>query len=366
MDRVKELQQYGQSIWLDFISRGLLAKGELKTLIDQGVTGVTSNPSIFQKSICETDEYTDVIISTVRSQSGISIQEIYEKIVIEDIRNAADVLRPVYDSTSGIDGFVSLEVSPHLAYKTPETVNEAQRLWKLVKRPNLMIKVPATREGLPAIEALISQGINVNATLIFSQPQYEAVAHAYIKGLEKNSHPREVASVASFFVSRIDTAVDKLLEKNGNPEALALRGKVAVAYAQIAYQTLREIFYGPLFQPQRERGARVQRMVWGSTGTKNPQYSDVLYVDEIIGPDTTNTVPMSTLKAFMDHGQPRNSLLEGVEEAHKVIEELSKFNIDLIGVTEQLQKDGVQSFIQSFDQLMNSLQGTCDAARSRS
>jgi transaldolase len=272
---------------------------------------------------------------------------------------AADVLRPVYDSTGGIDGFVSLEVSPHLAYNTEDTISEARRLWKLVERPNLMIKVPATQEGIPAVETLIAQGTNVNATLIFSVPQYEAVANAYIRGLEKNPKPATVASVASFFVSRIDTAVDKALEKDGRPEALDLRGKIAVAYSKLAYKRLREIFYGTPFAQQIVRGARVQRMVWGSTGTKNPQYSDVLYVDEIIGPDTTNTVPVSTLKAFRDHGNPRQSLLEDVPGAEKAVADLQKFNIDLIAVTEQLQKDGVQSFIQSFDQLMDSLRGRC-------
>jgi transaldolase len=358
MKPIQALQNHGQSIWLDFISRSLLSSGELKRLVDEGVTGVTSNPSIFQKSICETSDYDDLVKVAQKTQSP-DITAIYEKMAVDDIQKAADVLRPVYDSTGGADGFVSFEVSPLLAYKTAETVTEAERLWKLVDRPNLMIKVPATREGIPAVETLIARGINVNATLIFNLNHYEAVAMAYIRGLEKNTSPQQVASVASFFVSRIDTAVDKLLDKNGSPAALNLRGKIAVASAKMVYRRFNSIFYESPFAAQRSRGAKVQRIVWGSTGAKNPRYSDVLYVEEIIGPDTINTLPAPTLKAFLDHGQARLSLLEDVDTAARQIASLKKLGIDIEAVTEQLQKEGVQSFIQAFDQLMVSLKGRC-------
>ena len=358
MKPILALQEQGQSIWLDYISRSLLASGELKRLIDDGVTGVTSNPSIFQKSICETHDYDD-IVQEARKTTTPDIPGLYEKMAVDDIQKACDVLRPVYDSTKGVDGFVSFEVSPNLAYDTAGTISEARRLWKLVNRPNLMIKVPAAREGIPAVETLTAEGINVNATLIFNLSHYEAVARAYIRGLEKNSDPSKVSSVASFFVSRIDTAVDKLLEKDGRPEALALRGKIAVDCAKMVHRLFSRIFYGDTFASLRSRGAHVQRIVWGSTGTKNPKYSDILYVEEIVGPDTINTVPMSTLKAFIDHGKARRSLLENVEQAEKEIASLKNYGIDLDAVTEQLQKEGVQSFIQAFDQLLDSLKGRC-------
>lgn len=359
MNKIKVLREYGQSIWLDFISRSLLTSGELKRLIDEGVAGMTSNPSIFQKSICETGDYDEIIQNISFAKPGISIPELYEKIAVEDIRMAADILLPVYNATGGQDGFVSFEVSPDLAYQTDSTISEARRLWKLIDRPNLMIKVPATREGIPAIEELTAQGLNINATLIFSVQQYEAVAYAYIHGLERNANPAGVASVASFFVSRIDTAVDSLLEQSGDSEALESRGKTAVAYAKMAYRRLNEIFHGSPFAAQNERGARVQRMVWGSTGTKNPHYSDVLYVDEIIGPDTVNTLPMHTLKAFLDHGKPRLSLNENIKEAEDIINKLREFNINLPEVTKKLEKDGVQSFAHSYSQLLDSLKGRC-------
>lgn len=359
MNKIRELQEYGQSVWLDFISRSLLTSGELQRLIDEGVTGMTSNPSIFQKSICETGDYDEIIQNISFARPGIGIPELYEKIAIEDIRMAADILIQVYNSTGGTDGFVSFEVSPELAYQTDGTISEARRLWKLIDRPNLMIKVPATREGIPAIEELTAQGLNINATLIFSVPQYESVAYAYIHGLERNGNPALVSSVASFFVSRIDTAVDTLLEQSGDAEALGLCGKTAVAYAKMAYRRLNEIFHGVPFAVQCDRGAKVQRLVWGSTGTKNPRYSDVLYVDNIIGPDTVNTLPMHTLKAFLDHGKPGLSLNEGIEEAEDTINKLKKFNINLAAVTEKLEKDGVQSFAHSYNQLIDSLKGRC-------
>jgi transaldolase len=360
MNSVETLHTLGQSVWLDFISRSLLTGGELEKLIARGITGVTSNPSIFQKSICESADYDQPIRGILKNQPKIDVQSLYEKLAVEDIRMACDVLRPVYNSTKGTDGFVSLEVAPNLAAQTDKTVSEAQKLWKLVNRPNLMIKVPATPEGLPAVEELIALGINVNATLIFSLKQYDDVARAYIRGLEKNPAPAKVASVASFFISRIDTAIDKALEKNGDSGALDLRGKAAVACAKMAYRRLREIFCGPAFKAQLARGGRVQKMVWGSTGTKNPQYSDVLYVEEIIGPDTINTIPTATLKAFFDHGKPRLSLTEKVEEAEKNLADLKKYGINLDAVTDQLLQEGVVAFVKAYDQLIDSLRGRCE------
>lgn len=355
MNTIQALQTYGQSIWLDFISRSLLTGGELEHLIEEGVTGVTSNPSIFQKSIGETHDYDSTINSLMKSQPQIDVSTLYEKLAIEDIQKAADILLPVYISTNGTDGYVSLEVSPHLSALTETTINEAKRLWELVNRPNLMIKVPATPEGIPAIEDLIAQGINVNATLIFSVSQYESVAHAYIRGLEKNPNPRRVASVASFFVSRIDTMIDRALEKAGTTEALELRGKAAVASARVVYQHFKEIFYNTTFENQKARGGKVQKLVWGSTGTKNPEYSDIIYVEEIIGPDTINTIPMATLNAFLDHGHPRLSLAENTDVAQNLLTNLNKFDIDLAAVTDQLLKDGVQAFVQAYDRMLDSL-----------
>jgi transaldolase len=359
MNSIEALHSYGQSIWLDLISRGLLTSGELQRFLDKGVTGVTSNPSIFQKSICESADYDRPIQDILKAQPRIDVLSLYEKLVVEDIQGAADVLRPIYDATKGTDGFVSLEVAPNLAALTEKTISEAQRLWKLVGRPNLMIKVPATPEGIPAIEALIAGGINVNATLIFSLQQYDDVARAYIRGLEKNPEPVKVASVASFFVSRIDTTIDKALEKNGTPEALALRGKAAVACAKMVYRRCKEIFYGASFKAQTSRGAKVQKLVWGSTGTKNPKYSDVIYVEEIIGPDTINTIPMGTLNAFLEHGKPRLSLTEDVEGAENALAALKKVKVDLDAVTDQLLREGVTAFVQAYDQLIDSLRGRC-------
>jgi transaldolase len=355
MNSIHSLQNFGQSIWLDYISRSLLTSGELKRLINAGISGVTSNPSIFQKSFCETSDYDNAIKAVLKSQPEIDTSKLYERLAIEDIQAAADCLLPVYHSSQKTDGFVSLEVSPYLSAKTQETIADAKRLWNLVSRPNLMIKVPATPEGISAIEFLISLGININATLIFSLPQYERVAMAYVRGLEKNSDPSKVTSVASFFVSRIDTAIDKSLEKLNTPQTLSLCGKSAISYAKIIYRSMTDIFYGKSFKKQKFKGGKVQKLVWGSTGTKNPKYSDVLYVEEIIGKDTINTIPMATLKAFIDHGQPRLSILEDFDTAKNNLSELQKYNIDLTAVTDQLQKEGILAFVKSYDQLLDSL-----------
>lgn len=357
MNPLRGLRDQGQSVWLDYIRRDLMTSGELKRLVEEdGLRGLTSNPSIFESAISRSADYDRSIQAITSAQRDISTQDLFEKLAMEDIQMAADVLKPVHDSSEGTDGFVSLEVSPHLAYDTDGTVAEARRLWHAVQRPNLLIKVPATPEGIPALETLMGEGINVNVTLMFSLAHYEAVAAAYIRGLEHNRHPEKAASVASFFVSRVDTAVDPLLEKIGTPEALALRGKIAIANSRRVYGRFREIFYGSAFTGQKARGGRVQRPLWGSTSTKNPAYSDVLYVETLIGPDTVNTVPLDTLNAFRDHGQVRPTLLENVEEASQTLGRLPGLGIDLDAITEKLQSDGVAAFAASYDKLLAALE----------
>ena len=296
-------QTHRQAVWLDFIERDLLTGGGLTRLVEEdGVRGVTSNPSIFQKAIESGRAYDQAVSSLLAAEPTMSTLALYEALAVDDIRKAADILRPVWNTSAGSDGFVSLEVSPHLARDTEETVAEARRLWAAVGRPNLMIKVPATPEGIPAIEDLIGAGINVNATLMFSLEDYEAVATAYLRGLEKCAAPERVASVASFFVSRVDTKVDAQLDAIGSPEALRLRGQAAIANAKLAYRRFGEIFGPEAFTDFTARGANVQRPLWASTSTKNPAYRDVVYVEELIGPDTVNTLPVATLEGFRDHG----------------------------------------------------------------
>ena len=363
MNPVKELENYGQAVWLDFLARGFIAKGDLKRLIEtDGVKGVTSNPSIFEKAIGSSDEY-DAPIGKALKRGDRTVADLFEAVAVEDIQNAADVLRPVYDRLKGGDGYVSLEVSPYLAMDTAGTVAEARRLWKDVGRKNLMVKVPATPEGLPAIEELIGDGISINITLLFSKAVYLQVAEAYLAGLEKyvagGGDPSRVASVASFFVSRIDSVVDKQLDEKiarandpSEKERLAaLKGKVAIANAKVAYQDYKRLFSGPRWDKLAAKGARPQRMLWASTGTKNKDYSDVLYVEELIGPDTINTVPPATLDAFRDHGKPRQSLEENVEDARRVLEELERSGVSLDAITEELVKDGVRQFADAADKL---------------
>jgi len=362
MNPVKELEKHGQAVWLDFLARGFIAK-DLKRLIEtDGVKGVTSNPSIFEKAIGNSDEY-DAPIGKALKRGDRTVADLFEAVAVEDIQNAADVLRPVYDRLKGGDGYVSLEVSPYLALDTPGTVTEARRLWKSVGRKNLMVKVPATPEGLPAIEELIGDGISINITLLFSRAVYLQVAEAYIAGLEKyvagGGDPSHVASVASFFVSRIDSVVDKQLDDKiarandpSEKERLAaLKGKVAIANAKVAYQDYKRLFSGARWDELAAKGAKPQRMLWASTGTKNKDYSDVLYVEELIGPDTINTVPPATLDAFRDHGKPRDSLEENVEDAYRVLEELERSGISLDAITEELVKDGVKQFADAADKL---------------
>src|SRR6516165_10015438 len=363
MNPVKALESHGQAVWLDFFARGFVAKGELKKLIDaDGVKGVTSNPAIFEKAIGSSDEY-DAPIGKALKRGDRDVADLFEQLAIEDIQRAADVLRPVYDRLHGSDGFVSLEVSPYLATDTKATIAEAERLWKAVGRKNLMIKVPATAEGLPAIEQLIGEGINVNITLLFSQKVYLQVAEAYLAGLEryvaKAGDPTHVASVASFFVSRIDTMVDKELDQKiaraNDPAEKArltgLKGKVAIANAKLAYQDYKHLCSEHRWERLAARGARPQRLLWASTGTKNKDYSDVLYVEELIGPDTINTMPPVTMDAFRDHGKLRDSLEENVEGARAVLAELERSGISLDAITAELVADGVRQFADAADKL---------------
>ena len=363
MNLVKELENHGQSVWLDFLARGFVARGELKKLIDtDGVKGVTSNPSIFEKAIGSSDEY-DGSIGSALKKGDRPVADLFEQLAVEDIQHAADVLRPVYDRLNGHDGFVSLEVSPYLAMDTKGTIAEARQLWKDVHRKNLMVKVPATAEGLPAIEQLTGEGLSINITLLFSQEVYIEVAEAYLAGLEKyvagGGDPSHVASVASFFVSRIDTAVDKQLDEkiarandpNEKERLAALKGKVAIANAKLAYREYKRLFSGARWEKLEAMGARPQRLLWASTGTKNKEYSDVLYVDGLIGPNTINTMPPATLEAFRDHGKPRDTLEENVDEAEHVLAELERSGISLDAITAELVRDGVRLFADSADKL---------------
>jgi transaldolase/glucose-6-phosphate isomerase len=367
MNSVKALQEHGQAVWLDFLARGFIRKGELKRMVDEdGVRGVTSNPSIFEKAIDGSKEYDEQIEGLLKERDR-SPGTLYEQLAIEDIKDAADVLRPVYDSTGGADGFVSIEVSPYLAMETEATINEARHLWKEVARENLMIKVPATKPGLPAIRALTAEGINVNITLLFAQSVYERVVEAYVGGLQtlaaKGGDVARVASVASFFVSRIDTKVDKLLDesiaKANDPDEKArlatLKGRIAIANAKLAYQRYKRLFAQAPWNTLAAKGAKPQRLLWASTGTKNKAYSDVLYVEELIGPNTINTMPPTTLEAFRDHGKPRDSLEHGIDEARRMLDDLARAGISLDEVTDQLTEEGVQLFADAADNLFGAL-----------
>ena len=361
MSRIQELTELGQSIWYDYIRRSFLTSGELKALIDEGLRGETSNPSILEKAIAGSSDYDEDLKALVAE--GKSVNDIYEALALKDIAMAADFFRPLYDETKGRDGFISLEVSPTLANNTKQTIKEAKRYYVTLERPNVMIKVPATKAGIPAITELIASGVNVNVTLIFSLEQYKAVAEAYLKGLEKlaangpsvfkGHRVDRVASVASFFVSRVDTAIDPQLEKRGNKD---LQGKIAVANAKIAYDDFRNIFKGKRWKKLADAGARVQRPLWASTSTKNPAYSDTLYVDELIGADTVNTVPPATYKAFKDHGNPALTITKGVKKAKDDVKKLGKLGISLDDVTKKLLKDGVAQFADSFKTLMSSIE----------
>jgi len=363
-------QTYHQSIWMDNLSRTLIESGELKQMIDErGVVGITSNPAIFEKAIVGNAIYDADIESGIRA--GKSVQEIYESLVFEDIRNACDILKPVYESSNGLDGYVSIEVPPNIALDTQKTIEEARRYFSEIGRENLMIKIPGTREGWPAVEQVISEGINVNVTLLFSVDSYVETAWSYIRGLEKRAAQGDdiskIASVASFFLSRIDSNIDDRIDKKLaagvdriEKEAVlkAVKGKVAIANAKIAYQRFKEIFGSDRWNALAEKGAKVQRLLWASTGTKNPEYSDVMYVDELIGPDTVNTLPPNTIEACADHCSPGNRIEAGVEEANRLIENLKDPDIDikLEDVMEELLQDGIDKFIKPFESLMSSLE----------
>ncbi|MGE0475064.1 MAG: bifunctional transaldolase/phosoglucose isomerase [Nitrospirales bacterium] len=363
MNPLLQLREVGQSPWYDYIRRGLMTSGQLKTLIDQdGLMGMTSNPAIFEKAIAGSADYDEDLAKLVKEGKGV--QTIYETLAIQDIQDAADALAPVYQASDGRDGYVSLEVSPHLAFEIQTTIEEAVRLWKAVSRNNVMIKVPGTPQGLPAIEQLLSQGININITLLFSVEVYKQVAWAYIKGVTKyvagGGNPNRIASVASFFVSRIDSLVDKKLEEQAKKEQdlgkrkqlEALRGQVAIANAKLAYQAYEEIFSSSDFRRLKEQGAHVQRLLWASTGTKNPKYPDTYYVDQLIGPDTVNTMPEATYLAFRDHGNVKNTIQQGLAEAQTTLQRLETAGISLENVAETLLQDGAKLFVDAFDQLM--------------
>ncbi len=351
MTKLHELQKLGQSIWYDNISRDILDSGEMQRLIDAGIVGVTSNPSIFKAAIADSSHYDEAIHQL--TAAGKSVHEIYEALALEDIGRAADLFRPVYDATDGVDGYISIEVDPNLADDTEGTILEARRLFGLLNRPNIMIKVPATPAGIPAFEQLISEGINVNVTLMFSLRHYEDVAMAYIRGVERlaanGGDLRRIASVASFFISRIDTAVDKALEAAGE---VALLGQIAIANAKMTYGRFQDIFSSELWQDLASQGARVQRPLWASTSTKNPLYPDTLYVDNLIGPHTVNTAPPQTVAAFLDHGVVAQTLTEDLDIAEEQIAYLEEIGIDLEAITQKLQDDGVQAFADSFRAMM--------------
>jgi transaldolase / glucose-6-phosphate isomerase len=361
---LKALLNFGQSVWLDYIRRDLLTTGELKRLIENdGLRGMTSNPSIFEKAITGSTLYAETL-KGLESRKDLDAAGRYEQLAIKDIQDAADIFRPVYDQSKFRDGYVSLEVSPYLAHKTQETLAEARRLWKTVARPNVMIKVPGTPEGIPAFQQLISEGINVNVTLLFAFDVYVRVAEAYVAGLEQfvkgGGDPSRVASVASFFISRIDTLVDSEIDAKikttTNPADIAalknLLGKVAIANGKLTYQRYKQIFSGPKWDALAAKGAQTQRVLWASTSTKNPAYSDIYYVEELIGKDTVDTIPPATYDAFRDHGKPRNSLEENVEAAHQTMQGLEKAGISMKAATDKLTDDGVKQFSSAFDTLL--------------
>jgi transaldolase len=361
---LQELLNYGQSMWLDYIRRDLFTTGKLKQMIaNDGLRGMTSNPAIFEKAIADSSLYDDVLKS-LASRKDLDATGRYEQLAIRDIQDAADTLRPVYDESNFRDGYVSLEVSPYLARKTKETIEEARRLWKTVQRENVMIKVPGTAEGLPAIRQLIGEGININVTLLFAQEVYVKVAEAYIAGLEdlaaRGGNLKKMASVASFFISRIDTLIDSMLNdrikgtSDASQQALlkSVLGKVAIANGKLTYQRYQQIFSGPRWQALAAKGAQTQRVLWASTSTKNPAYRDVIYVEELIGPDTVNTMPPATIDAFRDHGLLRNSLTEDIPAAEKAMADLARTGISMKEVTDKLTDDGVKLFADAFDKLL--------------
>jgi transaldolase / glucose-6-phosphate isomerase len=375
---LKDLLKFGQSVWLDYIRRNLITSGELKRLIEEdGLRGMTSNPSIFEKAIEAGNDY-DEQLKSLESRTDLDAKSRFELLAIKDIQDAADLLRPVYDTSKRHDGYVSLEVAPGLALDTQATLDEARRLWKAVERENVMIKVPGTKEGIPAFQRLIGEGININVTLLFSQEVYERVAEAYIAGLEKHAAGggdlSRIASVASFFVSRIDSATDSIVEKRlkdskdlAEQEQLkSVLGKVAISNAKLAYQSYLKIFSGDRWKKLAATGAQTQRVLWASTSTKNPKYRDVLYVEELIGPNTVDTIPPATFDAFRDHGKVRESLTENIAEAKRVMDTLPKLGISMKEVTDKLTVDGVALFTEAFNKLLEAVaRNTTGKAKAR-
>ena len=369
-ERLRRLAEIGQSVWMDSLSRDDIQNGNLERMIEEGVVGVTSNPTIFQKAISESSLYDEQLQELAEKEDDP--KEIFLALAREDIRDACDLLLPIYESTGRLDGYVSLEVSPDLAYDTLATVEEATRLHGLVNKPNLMVKIPATLPGLAAIEEMIATGHSINVTLIFSLERYRAVTNAYIRGLQRlvasGGNPSLVASVASFFVSRVDTEADKRLEEVGRKD---LQGKLAVANAKLAYQAFEEIFSGEDWEFLESKGATKQRPLWASTSTKNPEYGDVMYVEELVGPETVNTMPTDTVEAFMDHGEVRSAspgrspIQENLDEARTLIVRLREAGVDYEDVTEILEKEGVQKFADSFDELLEEIKDKSRRIKSR-
>lgn len=354
--RLHQLSELGQSVWIDFLSRDMLRSGKLRALMEEdAVVGVTSNPTIFQKAISAGDAYDEQLRRELEEESDP--KELFLRLAIKDVQDACDLLRSVWDAGKGQDGYVSLEVDPTLAFDTDGTIAQAARLHEAVDRANLFVKIPATEPGLPAIEEMIARGRSINVTLIFSLQRYAEVAEAYIRGLERlveaGGDPSTVASVASFFVSRVDTEADRRLEESGGPEEL--KGKLAIANAKLAYQRYQEIFSGGRWDALAERGATTQRCLWASTSTKNPAYRDVLYVEELIGPQTVDTMPEETIEAFQDHGNVALTLTQGIDEAHEVFRRLAEAGIDVDDVTATLEREGVDKFAESFAELLDGI-----------
>jgi transaldolase len=351
--------QQGQSPWLDNLKRSYLTSGELQRLVDAGIRGVTSNPTIFQKAIAGSDDYDEQFRALLEQHT---VEDAYWGMVVKDVLDALDVLRPVHDASGGADGFVSVEVAPSLANDTEGTSKAARYLDDHIDRPNLYVKIPATAEGVPSIRQMVSEGRNINITLIFGLPRYDDVIEAYLSGLEAyDGDLSQLQSVASFFVSRVDTEVDRRLDALGTDEAAALRGKAAVAQAKLAYQLFKERFSGPRWEALAARGANVQRPLWASTSTKNPAYPDLLYVDTLIGPDTVNTLPDATIEAFLDHGTVARTIDQGVDEAKETLDRLAALGIDIDDVAATLENEGVASFVKSFDELMQALHDKASA-----
>ena len=362
---IHELREFGQSVWFDNISRALIKSGRVKELIDLGVSGMTSNPTIFDRAVSSSSDYDEQIQQL--KELGKSTFEIYDDLTVRDVQDAADIFKPVYEDTNGLDGYVSLEINPHLAMNTAETIEEGRRLHRKLNRPNVMFKVPAADEGYEAIETFLAEGMNINVTLIFSLEQYEKTAQAFLNGMSRLSEEKgdlsRTSSVASVFVSRVDTAVDKMIDERAATESdqavkdelVSLRGMAAVANAKLIFQKSSEIFSGDPFMKLRDNGARVQRVLWGSTGTKDPSYSDIKYVEELIGKDTVNTAPEKTLEAFLDHGIVKEAVTSDQKGAQEIIEGLRSFGIDINRVCSRLLQDGIVAFQESFDSLLESI-----------